>query len=59
MMSQENVEIAKRGVDAFNRRDLSTHDELCTIFDFRDGKCSRHCVYLDRDEALRAAGVCE
>jgi len=28
-MSQENVEIAKRGYDAFNRRDLDVVDELC------------------------------
>ena len=29
-MSQENVEIAKRAVDAFNRRDLDDYDELFT-----------------------------
>jgi ketosteroid isomerase-like protein len=132
-MSQANVEIARRGVDAFNRRDLSTHDALCTpdfewlpafpgvvesgayrgregvetyyrevgetweeyrvianefrdlgdrvlllgrlqgrgkgsgvpvdapmgmVFEFRGGRCSRHRVYLDPGEALRAAGLC-
>ena len=131
-MSQENVELAKRGVDAFNRRDLSSHEELCTpdfewfpafpgivegggyrgrdgvetyyreitetwevyhvsgeefrdlgesvlllgrlegrgkgggvpvstpmgmIFDFRQGRCWRHRVYLDHEQALRAAGL--
>jgi uncharacterized protein len=131
-MSRENIELAKRGVDAFNRRDLSTHEELCTpdfqwfpampgivegggyrgregveayyreitdtweeyravgdefhdlgesvlllgrfegrgkgsgapvtapmgmVFDFRDGKCWRHRVYLDPAEASRAAGL--
>jgi ketosteroid isomerase-like protein len=29
------------------------------IFDFRDGKCWRHRVYLDHDEALRATGLSE
>ena len=30
-MSQENVEIAKRGLDAFNRRDLDAYDDLITL----------------------------
>jgi ketosteroid isomerase-like protein len=30
-MSQENVEVAKHGVDAFNRRDLETLMGLCTL----------------------------
>ena len=29
-MSQENVEIVKRTIDAFNRRDLDTYDEFFT-----------------------------
>ena len=29
-MSQQNVEIAKRAIDAFNRRDLDVADELTT-----------------------------
>jgi ketosteroid isomerase-like protein len=31
MVSQQNVEIAKRGIDAFNQRDLDTYDELVTL----------------------------
>jgi ketosteroid isomerase-like protein len=129
-MSQENMEIAKRVVDAFNRRDLDGLLDLATpdcvmtsqlldasanfqgregverfyamlsesweefrsvieeyrdlgdqvlalgrntgrgkgsgvtvdaptaaIYDFRDGKISRIRLYLDRGEALRAAGL--
>jgi ketosteroid isomerase-like protein len=131
-MSRANVWAARRGVDAFNARDLSSHEELCTpdfewlpampgivegggyrgragveayyreitetweeyrvvgedfrdlgdsvlllgriegrgkgsgapvdapmgmLFDFRDGKCWRHRVYLQPAEALRAAGL--
>jgi ketosteroid isomerase-like protein len=29
-MSQKNVEIAKRGIEAFNQRDLDVYDDLCT-----------------------------
>jgi ketosteroid isomerase-like protein len=28
-MSQENVEVVKRAIDAFNRRDLDSFDEIC------------------------------
>jgi ketosteroid isomerase-like protein len=30
-VSQENVEICKRAVDAFNRRDLHSYDEIYTV----------------------------
>jgi ketosteroid isomerase-like protein len=29
-MSQENVEVAKRSIDAYNRRDLDAYDEIWT-----------------------------
>ncbi len=29
-MSQQNVELVKRGIDAFNRRDLDAYDDLYT-----------------------------
>jgi ketosteroid isomerase-like protein len=32
---------------------------LGVIFDFRDGRISRSCTYLDHGEALRAAGLSE
>ena len=31
MVSQQNVELAKRGIDAFNQRDLDVYDELVTL----------------------------
>jgi ketosteroid isomerase-like protein len=133
-MSQANVAVVKQALDAFNRRDLDTYDDLYTpdfewfpamagivegsgykgrkgmttflaevrdtweefsvltdefrdignrvlvlcriegrgrgsgvqvdapggmVFEFRAGKMSRGCGYLDRGEALRAAGLSE
>jgi hypothetical protein len=64
-MSQENVEIAKRFVDAFNRRDLNALMDAAVdtpvggVVVIRDGKVSCARSYLDHGEALRAAGLTE
>jgi ketosteroid isomerase-like protein len=133
-MSRANVEIAKRSIDGFNRRNLDAYDDLFTpdfewfpafpgtvegegylgregteryfreisdtweefraiaeeyrdlgdrvlllgrfegrgkgsrvpvdaqlgtVYDFRDGRCSRSRVFLDHSQALRAAGLSE
>jgi ketosteroid isomerase-like protein len=38
---------------------VEVYSPLAIIFDFRDGKMSRSKAYLDRGEALRAAGLDE
>ena len=50
-MSQENVEIVKRGFEV----DARSHQ----VYSLLDGKLIRMDEYLMRDEALNAAGVRE
>jgi ketosteroid isomerase-like protein len=59
-MSQENVEIDKRGVDAYNRLDgVQVNPALGMLAELRGGRISRLRTYLDHDEALKAASVAE
>jgi ketosteroid isomerase-like protein len=71
-MSQRNVEIVARAIDAFSRgrcRDVRTaHDTgdrmedrtgrpVGAVWELRDGKIWRLRAYLDHAEALRTAGL--
>jgi limonene-1,2-epoxide hydrolase len=68
-MSQENVEIVRAAIDAFNRGDVDAAlKDVSPEFEFdqtravgldRGGSIVRVCLYQERQEALEAAGLSE
>ena len=56
-MSQENVQVVSRAIAAVNARDIGSYLACCT--DDIDGKISRIRIFVDRREALEAAGMAD
>jgi ketosteroid isomerase-like protein len=56
-MSQENVEIVRRGFKAYVRGGVEVDARSYQVHTLREGKLVRMDEYMDRDEALEAAGL--